>query len=490
MMGKLSWSMVAGTAILWAAGPMAWADEIRVSVDGGKITHSVDPRFAGMNMCPLWNKTQDAPEVIKAFSQMNNKILRFPGGCPAEWWDWEHPTFCHMGPQDAWKVATFSDAAMMFQTNAFGEFNKHEVEKGQAKVAYDTSGDHTAAWAKFCLAQGIKVAYWEIGNEPECDAPDPIKKKGQDAIYKFYNDKFTEQAKAIKAVDSAAKIMGPAATNTYFWWHEKNLEKFLLAHGNVKGDGLFDAVSIHWYPEGTENKGWEKLRGMAQKEWPKRNEFLRGVMKTLDSRPLPLFVTEWNFSAGDKGNGPHAAKFFNALGAADMIGEFRDTGVDGQTFFVLQHINNNWGMIADSGEGGAFPAFGCAPTYYAITMANLLGPDVLTVTNSADPAEVLSAYASRTGKKQTEVMLVNKSDSPQTVALSISGMSLAGKKALVYTLKPLNGKTDDNKVIYNGAKAPEPATEKLPDPETMTLTASPKVTMEPYSLVVLLIPGG
>ena len=195
----------------------------------------------GTNLVALWNPTADSPGTVHAFAQMGMKLLRFPGGVPAQFYDWEKPLdsgWSLLTPERAGTMAQAGGAQMVFQTNIANDKTEHDKKTGKT-FRFNSSGEHQAGWVSFARENGITVAFWEIGNEPEMDAPQPIKARARarTAIYDWYNAKYAEQVKAIRPVDPDARVMGPAATNTWFWWHEKNLEKFLVAHGNKQGTG-------------------------------------------------------------------------------------------------------------------------------------------------------------------------------------------------------------------------------------------------------------
>ncbi len=141
-------------------------------------------------------------------------LLRSPGGVPCQWYDWEKPLgsgWTTITPDDAWALAQAGGAAMVFQTNCAG----HDYEVAGTKVPLGSSGAHMAKWATTAKAAGVEVAWWEIGNEPELDAPD-AHKANLDATYAWYNGVFAEQARAIKAVDAQARVLGPASANAWF----------------------------------------------------------------------------------------------------------------------------------------------------------------------------------------------------------------------------------------------------------------------------------
>ena len=241
------------------------------------MLHQFAPDAHGTNLVALWNDTGDSPGAVRAFSQMGLGLVRFPGGVPAQWYDWKEPLatgWTELTPERAWRMAQAGGARMVFQTNSATSEGGVNESTGKP-YKFDNSAAHQAEWVSFSRAKGIGVAFWEIGNEPEMDAPKPLK-ADQAAVYAWYNKVFGEQARAIKALDPQARVLGPASTNTWFWWHEGNLAKFLGAHGNKRGTGLVDAVSLHWYPDGGAGP-WESKRGEAQ-GWADAMKFIRGVI--------------------------------------------------------------------------------------------------------------------------------------------------------------------------------------------------------------------
>ncbi|MBI3828364.1 MAG: hypothetical protein HY291_02540 [Planctomycetes bacterium] len=458
------------------------ADAVKIEVDDGKVIQKVGEHFSGTNFCALWNNTQDSPGTIKAFSQMGLNLVRFPGGVPCEWWDWKdslNTGWTVLTPERAWGLAKAGGAEMVFQTNICG--NHWDNKKAGTSGNFDCSGEHAAEWVKFCAEKSIKVAFWEVGNEPECDAPGKeVKNKGdQGAVMAWYNKMFKEQAEAIKKADPKAQVMGPASTNTYFWWAQHNLDKFLKAHGNKEGSGLADALSIHWYPEGGGDV-WEKKRGIAQ-GWTECMKYIKDTIAKYDSRTLPLYITEWSFSGGDKNE--RNAEFGNALGTADIVGMFLRTGVAGHTHFCLQKLGRNWGVLAMKQD--LKPENEPAPAYFALAMCAHLGTEVLELKNPSDEKNVLSAYATKDAKGGMQVLLINKTGETQSAEIAFSGYKPSGKDVEIYSLKPATGKVTDRAAIYNGQEAPKPAEADLPKPKSAKAGATFTQELAPYELVVL-----
>ena len=471
----------------WAAE----AEPLVISVDSGKPLHQLPTAWNGSNFCALWNPSGYSAGLSTAAAQLGLGLLRFPGGVPCQWYDWETPLatgWSTTTPALAWQLGQECGAQMVFQTNTANDSTGINKATG-AKYHFDSSGTHAAQWVKWARDNKVKVAFWEIGNEPEMDAPGPAKKT-QETVYAWYNAKYAEQVKAIRSIDPQARILGPAATNTWYWWTQENLRKFLKVHGNKGGTGLADGISLHWYPGGSDAR-WEDKRATAQ-GWQACWDHIQQVIAECDKRQLPVYLTEWNWGAGDKNNG--AGQLANALGCADCIGMFRRTGVAGQTHFVLQHVDKGWGVLAVHGESKAENH--ASPTFYALAITARLGSEVLAVTNPADEGKVLATYAARDALGGIQVMLINKTDTPLAVEVAFATKDKAAafnplnQQVAIYSLVGSSGtNVYDERISYNGIPDPAPAAGPLPAPATAVAGKTFPTTLPPYSLTVLAFPG-
>jgi hypothetical protein len=417
----------------------------------------------------LWNPTGLNDGVVTALGQLGMRLLRYPGGVPAQWTGWtrryskKDEVLSH---EDAYELARRTRTRLVLQTN---------VATDKPEDALDSSGAHHARWAEHLRERGVPVAAWEIGNEPEIDAPESIR-SDLDKVYEWYNAKYAEHVTAIRSVDPEALVMGPASANTWFWWAKGALAMFLRAHGNKGGSGLAELLSVHWYPDA--HKGsWPEKRGTAQ-DWEACMDYLKGVIAEHDTRDLPLHITEWNWGAGmDTAASQHVA---SALGNADVVGMFMRTGVQGHQFFTLQRIRNNWGVLAVKGEG--MRENEPSPSYFALSLASKLENEVLAVSSQADERNVLSAYAARRKGGDVVVLLINKSEAPLVVDLAFARYAMLGKRVEVHELRGKNGQLEDTEVVFNGVTSPRPDEEPLPSPRVGQAQGEFQQRLEPYSL--------
>lgn len=479
---------IVGLGVLFAGGDVrgqqASGKSVKVTIDPTKILHSVsENEYHGINLCALWNDTCDDPGAVKAFAQMGMQILRFPGGVPAQWYDWKEPLATGWTPLTPERVAAMAKAGgagIMFQTNTATDKTDTSKDTGK-QYTFNSSGEHAAGWVKWCKKQKIKVAFWEIGNEPEMDAPGEHK-HSQEAIFAWYNKKFGEQVKAMKKVDPKARCLGPSSTNTYFWWACHNIKKFLKAHGNKQGSGLVDAISLHWYFSG---KSWDAGGKGGAQSWQAQMNYINSAIKEYDTRDLDVYITEWNWGGGMDNH--TARKYFNGLGCADIVGAFLRSGIAGHTHFVFQKVEKGWGVLSTKNDYRAENS--PAPTYFALLMAAKLSGKVLEAKPSVDEKTVLSAYATMHKDKSLQIMLINKSGDNLDVEVSCGAYKLAGKKANVYTLKPTNDDVNSEDVIYNGVESPKPGEVDLPKPESIKCKAVLTRSMSPYSMHVITVGG-
>ncbi|MBA3846785.1 MAG: hypothetical protein H0X45_09090 [Planctomycetes bacterium] len=78
-------------AAVFAAVLGCHGEEITLTIDDAAARHVVPEAYHGNNFCALWNATGASPGTTKAVSQLGIDLLRFPGGVPCQWYDWQEP---------------------------------------------------------------------------------------------------------------------------------------------------------------------------------------------------------------------------------------------------------------------------------------------------------------------------------------------------------------------------------------------------------------
>jgi hypothetical protein len=438
-----------------------------VTVNAGTVVRTLPSAFHGVNYVAFWDNQQRSAGSREALRRSGVQIIRYPGGVPGNYMDWAKipGSWAGTDSDSLWAYAKAVGARLMMQTNPFAS------KVNDAGTVNDPSGKHVADWVTYCKNKGIDAPFWEVGNEPEGEAPVSWNYPKLDStLIKGYLTAYNDQAPAMKTADGSIQVMGPVSANTWYWWAQGFLEVFKRFC-----DKNADAISLHWYGDGST---YDAIAGLAQ-QWYPAMAYIRSVTAK------PVFITEWNNHGA---NGNINTTIGSAVVNADIIGVFARTGVSGHAWFGCIHGASNggygaWGILYGSGEPK--PLDTPTPGYFILPLWAKMGPSVLGVTNPADTQKVLTAYAHKKNDGSVQVMLINKS-TLRSVEVKFSGFDPTGKKVMVYELKPANGANDDMNVVYNNKLNPSPSTEDLPQPSEQTCTAaSLTVTLPAYSITVL-----
>ena len=220
-----------------------------VTVDCSKVLFTNDTVYHGVNYCAFWDDAQGSPGSRAALRRAGVQIIRFPGGEPANYLDWnQKTTYTTTSTDSLIAYARGVGARLMLGTNP-------TVNKvNDAGALNDSSAKHAADWLAHCMAGGDTVPFWEVGNEPE-SGNNWAQNDWDSTKLKWYYERFNAHSAAIKALNPKVKVMGPVAANTWYWWGVHDLAMFLKFC-----DKNCDAVSLHWYPVEQQYPGWDNIK--------------------------------------------------------------------------------------------------------------------------------------------------------------------------------------------------------------------------------------
>ncbi len=454
--------------------PALASGAVSVVVHDTTVTSTVRQDYTGTNFVAYWNDLGADPTSINDMKASRFGLVRFPGGIPCDWFDWQAPGSAgNRTIAEAWALANAGGGKLLYQTNIY-----------DANGTGQNSATTVKAIDAYMKANGIQVGMWEGGNEPEYG---PQKTQPAATYMATYNATFGLQYDALKSVSPSIPMIGPGTTLI------SNLALFLQAHGNKSGDGKVDGVSLHWYAGGGFNfPGPDYRRNAAQTLLANFINDAKAQIALYDTRALPIYITEWNWiNPGGWGDYDYT---FTGVNDADIVGMMHQLGVAGNTQFCLGTIAQSYGMIANW-DGYRAPMRGDvnAP-FLALTLAQKLGTSVLEVANPADAGTTLSAYATKTSDGKIQVMLCNRNpDLAQDVTLSFTGGYNPDGKALeISTLQNTAGTWAVNSSIMNGVLFPQPkASGVLPSPTTTTVSGSTySVNLPINGSMAVLIFGG
>jgi hypothetical protein len=108
-----------------AQGPVASVGVNVVTIDPSRVSAVLAPTFFGLNSVGFWDSAQGSTASAVALAQTPIRAVRFPGGAPADWYDWQDPTYkswSSTSPLKLWQWARQlgPQVVPLFQTNYQG----------------------------------------------------------------------------------------------------------------------------------------------------------------------------------------------------------------------------------------------------------------------------------------------------------------------------------------------------------------------------------
>ncbi len=109
--GAVALSTAAFAAAPWSGRPLpAHADAAvdTIVVDPSAVARTIPPTFFGVNAEGFWDAAQGSAASAVALAQTPIRSVRFAGGVPADYYDWQYPTcygWSHTSPASLWSWA-------------------------------------------------------------------------------------------------------------------------------------------------------------------------------------------------------------------------------------------------------------------------------------------------------------------------------------------------------------------------------------------------
>ncbi|AFZ66636.1 GH39 family glycosyl hydrolase [Deinococcus peraridilitoris] len=275
--------------------------------------------------------------------------------------------------------------------------------------------EDAAAAARDARALGLKVAYWEIGNEPDLYATN----RGDPSwTPERYCSVFRAQREAILKVDPNARFAGPGVSGAEARPGETpRREVFLKGFVKACGD-VVDLLTWHEYPTDGSKSDQEALATASAVT--NNAERFRALLKDSQANPLghtrevKLGVTEYGLSWRSN-NARHLADQVGALWAAEVTLRLAKAGVDVTSYFAL---------LATGGHGLLDLAGFARPSLYAFRQLQHFKGEWLPIRASRDN---LWTHAARDGKL-LQVFVTNTDTAGQALAVELPGYQLIGAK--------------------------------------------------------------
>jgi hypothetical protein len=381
---------VAALACLWlgASHALAQATTVAVTVRADKEGPAINTGvLRGFN----FGNWMAVTEMREQLARVPADALRFPAGNIGDEQDLDAASldvFRSLLPLIAGK------RELLVQTRVFQGYGD--------RVGANRPEDAVAA-LRMTRERGLNVAYWEIGNEPDLFA---VNRGDASWTPERYCTVFRAQAQALKAVDPAVKVAGPAVSGA-----RDRADEFLTRFVELCGDAV-DLLTWHIYPTDgskSEDVALESVQSIDQDMakfralWrdPKRNPL--GHARVID-----FGITEYGLSW--RTNSPRfLSDQAGALWAAEAALRMAHGGLKLAHYFAYQGTGFH-GLLDGSGAP--------RPTYYAFDLLGRLAGRFVDA-SSSDPR--VWVHAARQGAA-VDLLLINSRRAAANITLDAGGM--------------------------------------------------------------------
>lgn len=378
---------------LCAFGPAAVAQQVRVHIDAGATVGHVNPWLYGINTA-RWDEslfpgppgdallTADRDAIGKIRSS-GITLLKYPGGNDADQYVWNSP----------------SNSTTEMDTDEYIALCRTVGAEPFITVNFNEPPELAAAWVRYCnVTKGYNVKLWEVGDEQWGTWA-----RGH-VPPEEYAKKYISFVAAMRAVDPSIKV----ATNVPLGAHPENWAPRVL---RAARDHI-DMLTFTYFPQQWGKEDDDTLLATVGKYHRLFSTLRKEVEEAVGpARAASLVYVNVGYNSVNHSPGPQTLQMVNALWTADMLGAMAELGTDIACFWALHNFypprGGDFGYL--SSEGSNMPRY----SYYVFPLlrAHLCG-DVCSTTSGS---EELSAYASRSGKKLS-LVLINKSKRTSTSA--------------------------------------------------------------------------
>ena len=372
-----------------APAPTPVADAL--FVDPGTSLGPISPYIFGTNYGPM----HAVPlEMMPLVESAGFTALRFPGGA------WT----------DTVDVKPFQIDMLMTFAEQVGAMPTISVRM------LDGSPETAAELVRYAnIEKKYGVTYWSIGNEPSIYTQ--LNQADYDYTTEHLNQDWRAIAVAMKEVDPTIKLIGPEIHqwNDSYETTPKDsagrdwMMEFLKANGD-----LVDVVSVHRYPLHSPTKPVtvQDLRENTLR-WIAEVEYLRGLIRDIVGRELPIAITEVNSdpsSAMLQEVSPDS--FYNAIWYADVLGQMMNADVLMANQWVLSQRTTGLGLL----QGTTV-----RPSFYVFPLYKNFGSEQIYAASGVSDVDI---FAAKREDGALTLMVINLSESEKQVPLQVKGQAL------------------------------------------------------------------
>lgn len=438
--------------------PSAGQAEIRIDTSDPL---PIPTGLSGVNLevanAEVWR--YDDPELAALLKQTKVGWLRYFGGTSNNYFDWKMGEITEpMYMQHSERNLDASYGGMQSIAGigglGFPAFAQLAREVGaKIIVTVNTMTDspqHIADLAKYALDNNIRVEYWQLGNEPWAYLPDEEPTVYLDA---------TDYLNRVKPYNDAIKAADPDARTSVFTtvFNDAKNRKW-IEDMRLYPEPFWDSVTFHDYTGG-QGETADAAKISVNQTLNEMAAKIKDRAVDPNRSDIPVISTEWNTSL--RGGAPNGQRYtmYGGIYAAEFLA--RMTAVRDMSVQYLGYYNGIFNVVGykrayrydaiNAYEQGTVlntstdPAVDHEPYLTVPGLALQLANEAINASSAAwtttvagdtyvpagendIPAIHAQAYKGVDGKNR--LLITNKSDTAQQVAIRVDGTPLSGATAL------------------------------------------------------------
>jgi hypothetical protein len=438
---------------------------VSIHVDLSKTLAIVTPYNFGGNLA--WWDHHDwlmSEDILEKVRQSGIRFWRWPGGSSADnyFWNGDYKGYekdasgkDRTNMNGTWAVSGDDFIAFCKKTDsqAIVTANYALARYGSVKEAAKLAAD----WVKDFKKKGFPVRYWEIGNENYGLWEEGTTMVGKSTLSgDEYGKDFEVIAKAMRKADPDIYVGAVAADqdSEQEWVGYRGWLKGLVPEVQKSADYLILHQYFMW-PFDQSNNYTNPTPQVLFSNLAKLGDAM-GNIKSATTKyvpgatALPVALTEFNLvNASPK----ETIELLNGMFTTEVLGEHIRAGYVNSNHWDLRNsldkkLGGDHALL--SMEDPSIPDGTPRPSYYAYVLYKNAFGDHLVESSSSDTQ--VKVFASRFKGGEAGVVVVNETDSPRQVQLSLGDASFKGQwQGWVMTGKDIHAK----QVTWNGQAGPE-----------------------------------
>ena len=189
--------------------------DVTISVDPGTVLREIPRELFGTNVEWRWNgnllwvekEKQADPRMVGLTRDLGVSMIRFPGGIYSDLYHWKQAIGpYHLRPELLHEPGKEERSRPLFGTDEALQFARDTGSELLITVNAGTgTAEEAAEWVRYVNRDGLRVRYWEVGNELYIRDGSPVS-NATTMPPQQYAAKFLEFARAMRAADPRIRI--------------------------------------------------------------------------------------------------------------------------------------------------------------------------------------------------------------------------------------------------------------------------------------------